>query len=135
MSNEILEDASKCFACGPNNPIGLKINYTLDDQNRCVGYFEANENHVGYENTVHGGIIFTTLDDVMANVLYLNQIKAYTAKCDIRYRQPLKTKQKVKLIGWIVSEKRRLVTLKGEAILCNNHKVIADCEAKFMLVE
>ena len=135
MSNVILEDASNCFACGPDNPIGLKINYSLDDKGRCIGYFKANENHVGYEDTVHGGIIFTTLDDVMANVLYLKKIKALTAKCDIRYRLPLQTKQKIKLIGWIVSEKRRLITLKAEAILCSNLDIIADCEAKFMLVD
>ena len=83
MTETIFEGASNCFACGPDNPIGLKISFNLDDENNCIGYFQANNNHVGYEDTVHGGIIFTALDDVMANVLYLNKIKALTAKCEI----------------------------------------------------
>ncbi|MFQ3362822.1 MAG: acyl-coenzyme A thioesterase PaaI-like protein [Woeseiaceae bacterium] len=134
MTEMIFEDATKCFACGPDNPIGLKISFNLDDENHCFGYFEANNNHVGYEDTVHGGIIFTALDDVMANVLYLNKIKALTAKCEIRYRNPLHVGQKIKLTGWIVSQKKRLITLKADARLNCDNKIIAECDAKFMLV-
>ena len=77
-----------CFACGRDNPVGLKIHFQLDGD-RCVGEFTPSSNHVGYQNTVHGGIIYAALDDVMANVLYLQNIKAHTARCEIRYRKPL----------------------------------------------
>ena len=120
-----------CFACGPDNPIGLKIQFHLDGD-RCTGEFTPDENHVGYENTVHGGIIFSSLDDVMANVLYLRKIKAHTARCEIRYRQALEVGQKIILTGWIESERRRLIVLKGEARLAENGSMIADCEASFM---
>jgi len=134
MTEVTLEDATMCFACGPGNPIGLQINFDLNEENYCIGFFEANKNHVGYENTVHGGIIFTALDDVMANVLYLRKIKAFTAKCEIRYRTPLHVGQKIQLTGWIVSQRRRLITLKAEAKLCSNDKIIAECDASFMLI-
>ncbi len=125
------ERATMCFACGPDNPIGLQIRFTLDGD-RCTGEFTPNENHVGYENTVHGGIIFSSLDDVMANVLYLRKIKAHTARCEIRYRQALEVGQTVRLTGWIESERRRLIVLKGEARLADSDRLIADCEASFM---
>ena len=51
-----IEDAPMCFACGQENPIGLRIRFTLDG-GKVTAQFTANENHVGYENTVHGGII------------------------------------------------------------------------------
>jgi len=122
-----------CFACGPDNPIGLDIRFSLDDEGRCVGRFTANENHVGFHNTVHGGIIFAALDDVMANVLYLQQRKAHTARCEIRYRQALEVGREIALCGWIEQERRRLIQLKGEARIVDTGELVADCEASFML--
>jgi hypothetical protein len=59
LSNDAsIEAAPMCFACGPANPIGLQIRFTILD-GKCHGQFTANENHVGFENTVHGGIIAT----------------------------------------------------------------------------
>jgi len=133
VSDVSIEDATMCFACGPDNPIGLKISFSLND-GIVTAEFTANENHVGYENTVHGGIVYSALDDVMANVLYLQNIKAHTAKCEIRYRQALEVGKQVLLKGWIENERRRLVVLKGEMRLASDDSVIADAEASFMKV-
>ena len=127
-----IEAATRCFACGPDNPIGLQIRFSIGDDGRCTGEFTANENHVGFRNTVHGGIIYAALDDVMANVLYLQKRKAHTARCEIRYRQALEVGQTIRLSGWIDTERRRLVVLKGEARLADDETLIADCEARFM---
>lgn len=121
-----------CFACGIDNPIGLRIKFTLQGE-RVTAQFTPNENHVGYKNTVHGGIIYAALDDVMANCLYLQDIKAFTARCEIRYRKPLNVGQTINLTGWIENRRRRLVTLKGEARLADGDDLIADCEASFMV--
>ena len=129
---ENIEAAPMCFACGADNPIGLQINFELADE-RCMGQFTANENHVGFENTVHGGIIFSALDDVMANTLYLQNMKAHTARCEIRYRQALEVGQTINLVGWIDSKRRRLIVLKGEARLADGDTLVADCEASFMV--
>lgn len=129
--NVAIEAATMCFACGPDNPIGLQIRYSLDS-GVCTGAFTPGENHVGYKNTVHGGIIFAALDDVMANVLYLQDIKAHTARCEIRYRTALEVGQEIRLRGWIENERRRLIVLRGEARLTSDDSVVADCEASFM---
>ena len=127
-----IEAATMCFACGTDNPIGLRINFSLADE-RVTAQFTPNENHVGYENTVHGGIIYSALDDVMANCLYLQNIKAHTARCEIRYRKALEVGQTINLTGWIANRKRRLVILKGEARLIDGDVLVADCEASFMV--
>jgi len=126
-----IEAAPMCFACGMDNPIGLRIKFELNED-RCTAEFTANENHVGFENTVHGGIIYSMLDDVMANCLYLQNIKAHTARCEIRYRKALEVGSKVNLTGWIETERRRLVVLKGEARLAADDSLVADAEASFM---
>lgn len=83
---------------------------------------------------MHGGIVYAALDDVMANVMYLQNRKAHTARCEIRYRQPLSVGEKIELKGWIESERRRLLLVKGEAYRVADGALIADCEASFMLV-
>ncbi|MGI9203338.1 MAG: PaaI family thioesterase [Woeseiaceae bacterium] len=132
-SDSKIEAATMCFACGVDNPVGLQIRFALQD-GQCHGKFTPTENHVGYENTVHGGIIYSALDDVMANVLYLQNVKAHTARCEIRYRKALMVGQSILLNGWIESEKRRLIVLKGEARTAEGDMLIADCEASFMRV-
>lgn len=131
-AQESIEAATMCFACGPDNPIGLQIEFTVDGD-RCTAEFTPNKNHVGYENTVHGGIIFSCLDDVMANVLYQQKRKAHTAKCEIRYRQALQVGQTVLLSGWIESERRRLVVLKSEVRRKDDDSLIAEADASFMI--
>jgi acyl-coenzyme A thioesterase PaaI-like protein len=133
-SNDDIEAATRCFACGPDNPIGLQIRFSIDENGHCLGLFTPGEHHVGYRNTVHGGIIYAALDDVMANVLYLQNRKAHTARCEIRYRQALEVGQAIQLRGWIENERRRLVVLKGDARLESDNTLIADCEASFMVM-
>jgi len=128
----LIEEANMCFACGPDNPIGLQIKFSLRD-GRCAGSFSAGVNHVGFPDTVHGGIIYSALDDVMANLLYLQAIKAHTARCEIRYRKPLRVGQQINLSSWIETERRRLVIIRGEARLDEGGDLIADCTGSFML--
>lgn len=131
MSGEI-EDAPMCFACGPENPIGLRIRFYVDGD-ECTAEFTPDENHVGFSDTVHGGIIYTALDDVTANILYQQGRKAHTARCEIRYRQPARVGETLKVKGWIENERRRLVMLKGEIRRKSDDVLVADCESSFML--
>jgi acyl-coenzyme A thioesterase PaaI-like protein len=130
--NESIEAAPMCFACGADNPIGLRINFELQGD-RVTAQFTPGEHHVGFANTVHGGIIYAALDDVMANCLYLQNIKAHTARCEIRYRKALAVGETINLTGWIENRRRRLVLLRGEARLADGDTLIADCEASFMV--
>jgi acyl-coenzyme A thioesterase PaaI-like protein len=121
-----------CFACGPDNPVGLQIKFHVVGD-VCTAEFTPNENHVGFRNTVHGGILYTALDDVTANVLYQQGRKAHTARCEVRYRQMVVVGETLRLRGWIDSERRRLVLLKGEIRRASDDVLVADCEASFML--
>ena len=131
-SGNALESAPMCFACGRDNPIGLQIEFQVEGDS-CTAEFTPGENHVGWQDTVHGGIIYSALDDVTANVLYRQGLKAHTARCEIRYRHPARVGDRLALHGWIEKRKGRLVLLKGEARRLSDGVVIADCDAKFML--
>lgn len=127
-----IEAAPMCFACGPDNPIGLKIDFHVQGD-ASSAEFTPDVNHVGFQNTVHGGIIYTVLDDATANILYRQGRKAHTARSEIRYRQPCAVGEKLLVKAWIDTERRRLVVLKGEIRRASDDVLVADCESSFML--
>ena len=131
MSSPV-ENATMCFACGVDNPIGLKIRFAMDGE-VCRAEFTPGPEHVGWEDTIHGGIVYSALDDVTANVLYLTGRKAHTARSEIRYRQPSRVGETLVLSGWVERETGRLVILKGEARRKSDEALIADCESAFMI--
>ena len=121
-----------CFACGPDNPIGLKIRYTVDSDEVCTAEFTPGENHLSWEDTVHGGIIYSALDDVTGNIPYARGLVAHTARCEVRYRQVLRAGETVTLRGWVEREKGRLMVIRGEARRKNDNELVAECTASFL---
>lgn len=127
------EDANNCFACGPNNSIGLRIEFRLDSEDVCHGEFTPGDDHEGFHGVTHGGIMFAALDDVMANWLFLKGIRGYTARCEIRYRAPTPTHTHVLLEGRCEKRKSRMVELHGIAKRADTGQVLAETEAMFMI--
>ena len=127
-------DADHCFVCGTQNPIGLKIAFEYIDD-KCIGEFTPGEHHVGFDGVTHGGIIFSALDDVMANWLYLQGGRGFTAKCEIRYRDPLPVGTTVKLECELVQKRRKLLQLHAKAVRTDTDVVVAESEGSFMIAE
>ena len=91
MDKTILENNaySWCFACGKDNPTGLHMRFELDDD-KCTAYFTPRREHQSYPGRMHGGLVAVLLDEVTGNYLFAKEGKpSYTAKIEIRYRQPL----------------------------------------------
>ena len=124
-------DADHCFVCGPKNPIGLRIPFVFDN-GVCRGEFVPNSDHAGFDGVTHGGIIFSVLDDLMANWLYLQNGRGFTAKCDIRFRDPLPVGEKIAVECHLKRRKGRLLQLESKA-LGDDGRVVAEAEASFMI--
>ena len=126
--------AHTCFVCGPANPIGLHLTFRLED-GACVSEFTPGENHLGYPGVVHGGMIYSALDDVMANWLYLRGARAYTARCEIRYREPAAPGETLHLMGRPTARRRKFVELEGIATRASDGKVVATATATFVVID
>ena len=122
---------NNCFVCGSTNPIGLKVKFSLVDS-VCIASFTPQAQHAGYESVTHGGILFSLLDDVMANWVWLQGEKCFTAKADIRYRAELPIGQEVRLEGRCLKRKGRLAQMEGKIIRTDNQFVVAEASASFM---
>jgi len=130
----IRSDANHCFVCGPTNTHGLRIEFRMDED-ICRAAFVPGEYHVGWDQMVHGGIIYCALDDVMANWLFLQGIRAHTAKCEIRYRDPVMVGTEIELEGRLLKRKGPVAIMQGKAIRIDDNKVVADAQASFMILD
>lgn len=130
-NEEVGQVTNNCFVCGSTNPIGLKVKFSLVD-GVCIALFTPQVQHAGYESVTHGGILFSLLDDVMANWVWLQGEKCFTAKADIRYRAELPIGQEVRLEGRCLKRKGRLAQMEGKIIRTDNQFVVAQASASFM---
>jgi acyl-coenzyme A thioesterase PaaI-like protein len=124
---------NRCFVCGPANPIGLHLDFRLDGE-LCRGEFTPSEHHVGYDGVVHGGILYSALDDVLANWLFLRGERAVTARCEVRYREPVGVGTALLLEGRLRRRRGPLAILEGRVLRAEDGVMVAECEASFMVV-
>ena len=130
--NRLSSAANRCFVCGPGNAAGLNIRFRLDGD-VCRAEFTPGDEHVGYDGVTHGGILFSLLDDVMANVVFLQGERCFTAKAEVRYRQPLPTGTLVRLEGWQERRKGRLAMLAGRVVRVDDETIVAEASGRFMI--
>ena len=128
-------DANRCFVCGPGNPGGLKLRFQVDPDDVCRAEFTPGPDHGGYDQLTHGGIVYSALDDVMANWLFLKGVRAHTARCEIRYRQPLSIGTRVLLEGRLLRQKGKVAFLEGRMRKADDGSLVAETEASFMIVD
>ncbi len=100
------------------------------------GYAEAEltspSGFEGYEGQLHGGMTAALLDEVMAKAISPREEEAVTARLEIRYRSPIKNRERLKLRGEMVGKRRRLCWTKGE-IIVEGKGVVAQAEGKYIL--
>lgn len=125
-------EANRCFVCGPGNANGLHVKFRLED-GVCRAEWRSSEEYMGYQGVVHGGIQFCLLDDVMANLLYLEGLICVTAKADVRFREPLGIGEKVQLYGTMQRRRGSLAIIEGKIIRQSDAKVIAESTGHFVI--
>ena len=124
--------ANRCFVCGPGNPWGLQVGFRLEGE-VCRAEFTPNDQCVGYEGVTHGGILFSLLDDVMANWVFLQGERCSTARADIRYRQPLPVGVSIDLEGRLLRRRGPVAMLEGKAIRHDNGTLVAEAAGSFIV--
>ncbi len=125
-------NADDCFVCGKKNEAGLKINFRMENE-VCLGEYYGLQSHVGFGNIIHGGIIYSLLDDAMANWFYLQGAVGYTAKASIRYRSKMLVGDSGLITAQLVSKRSKLLSMKSSLSLLESNTVIAECEGRFIL--
>lgn len=126
---------TRCFGCGPDNPIGLKLRFQTEEES-VVCHFNLSDLYAGYPGFMHGGVIFSVLDEAMGWAVYrlCSGILAITAKAEVRFLRPAPTGENLRVSAAVVSRERKLVTAKA-AITRLNGTVVAESTATMVVSE
>jgi len=113
-----------CFACSQENPIGLKLK-PVHDGEKVTAEFTAGKFHQGWDNVVHGGILYTLLDEVTAYAMLCHGIElGVTAKSEIRFKQVAPINEPIQASAWVTKLTKRLVETKGVLTLKDNTVIV-----------
>jgi uncharacterized protein (TIGR00369 family) len=128
-----LADDGYCFACGALNPAGLHMEVSfLED--KAKSRLTLKREFQGWNDIVHGGIVATILDEIMAHAVVHYVGNSVTTSLQITYRAPLRVGQEIHVVGYVAEQKSRGVVAKGEIRRVNDGKVIAAGQSRFVLV-
>ena len=121
-----------CFACGAANPVGLHLNFRIEDDKFITKKVVPRE-YQSYTGVVHGGIVTTMLDEAMGGYLYERGEKAVTARIEVRYRKPTPVGEELTITGWVESRRRNFVEMKSTIALPDG-TITAEGTAKMAVV-
>ena len=127
-----VKNSGGCFACGRSNPHGLRLDIRPTPDG--VGFtWTPPDRFQGWDGIIHGGIVATLLDELIAWACTARGFDAVTGELTVRYRRPLAAGHPVRGTGRIVQEKGRL--LLGESrLLDESGNVVAEASGKMMKV-
>ena len=101
-----LPHTKSCFVCGLNNPQGLKLDLETDGQ-IVRTRFTPRPEHVGFRETIHGGLISTVLDEAMVWVVGVRTRRfAYCAELNVRFLQPARPLEELTVVAELVDNRR-----------------------------
>lgn len=99
-----------CFACGIENPIGLKLRFYQTADDEVTADYVAPEEYEGYPGILHGGVTATILDEAVGRAFMgtdpVTSQFMYTAELTIRYKQKVPIGKPLKVIGKQVKRMR-----------------------------
>ena len=122
-----------CFACGPKNPFGLKLSFREQDDTY-ISEFTGQPQHQGYDGIMHGGIVSTLLDEIMARYLYAKGMNGVTGRLEVRYNKPTPIGVPLLIKGRITKGKGRLYETEGTIELPDG-TVTAQGTAKVFVID
>lgn len=111
----------RCFACGKNNPLGLKLEWFNDYENKQIETtFTLSDDYCSYPGTVHGGIIATILDETSGRAILLDNDFSrlmVTLKMEVVYKHNTPTNTPLKAVGRVIRDGGSRAQVEGEIIL------------------
>jgi len=124
-----------CFACGPDNPDGMHLKFTLEEERKTfVCDFTLDKRYTGPPGHCHGGIIATILDEAMGKVNKLRQVIAVTKEMTVEYLKPVPLNQPLRVESREVSVHGRQHINMAE-ILNRKGEILARSKGVFIVID
>jgi acyl-coenzyme A thioesterase PaaI-like protein len=125
-----------CYVCGSDNPQGLHIDFLGDGPDGCRANYTARPEHTGWPGIVHGGLLFTLMDEALAWALAYSGLRGVTARGDVRFCAPAKVGTPLVITARVRTRRRELVRARAEIRTADGGQdLIAELEASMYLTD
>ena len=126
---------NNCFVCGPDNPEGMRLKFTLDEARQTfVCHFRLGKRYTGPPGHCHGGIIASILDDAMGKVNKLRHVIALTREMTVEYLKPVPLHKPLRVEGREIKVKGRS-HINAAEILNEKDEVLARSRGIFIAID
>ena len=130
----MLSSDGRCFVCGKENADGLQLDFSFsEDGLSAETVFVPEEKYQGWSGIVHGGIIMTVLDEIMAKAAVHKGYTVVTGEMTVKLKNPAKTGEPLRCRGTIENVKKKIL-YAGASAAREDGTVIAEATAKFVII-
>ena len=125
-----------CFVCGQNNPKGLKIKVRYDEVELAAETeLSLPKEFQGWSEVIHGGILATLLDEMMAHAVWHFAGPGLTLSMEVRFHAPLTPGERIRVRGVLHSRDGSRRLAEAEIIRVADGRRIASGKSRFLLLE
>lgn len=103
------------------------------NDDKAYSKLSLNREFQGWRDIVHGGVMATILDEIMAHAVLHYVGQAVTTSLQVTYRAPLHVGEEFEAIGYVAEKKSRAAVAKAEIRISGSNKLVARGESKFVL--
>ena len=123
-------DDGRCFACGPDNPIGLHLHFERDGEG-VAAHTTLRDEFQGWRGIAHGGIAMMLLDEAMAHASGFAGERGVTASMNVRFRKALLLDVPLTVRGRVEWKRRKVLGLRAE-VVDDAGDVLCEAEGHFV---
>jgi uncharacterized protein (TIGR00369 family) len=132
---KLLPHTRSCFVCGESNPAGLKLRFETDGR-LVQTHFVPRAEHVGFRQTVHGGLTATLLDEIMVWACAVQTKRfAFCAELKVRFLNPVRPGEALVASGELVSNRRGKLFEARAELRDQAGRVLASASGKYLPIK
>ncbi len=124
-----------CFVCGKDNPQGFKIEVRYSEAELAAETeLSIPREYQGWAEVIHGGILSTLLDELMAHAVWRFAGPGLTLSMEVRFHAPLKPGEPIRVRGVMHTPNGSRRYAEGEIVRIADGQRIASGKSRFLLL-
>ncbi len=124
-----------CFVCGKDNPRGFKIEVRYAETELAAETeLSIPREYQGWAEVIHGGILSTLLDELMAHAIWHFAGPGLTISMEVRFHAPLKPDEPIRVRGVMHTPNGSRRYAEGEIVRISDGSRIASGKSRFLLL-
>jgi acyl-coenzyme A thioesterase PaaI-like protein len=125
-------DDGNCFACGPDNPIGMHLRFDhAAGSDDVLARLELAPAYQGWRGIAHGGIVMALLDEAMAHAAGFAGHRGVTASVTVRFRKPVPLERPIEVRGHVTWSRRNVLGVEA-SIFDADGNLLAHSQGRFV---